>query len=470
MCNSNLVNLKNNPIFHLSLSSKELFHSNFLCWLAEDENCTDIFRAVLRLFGYEDEDAKNICAGLHEGKYMALREYKNLDFCICEKLKSLDENCDDNIVGRILFVLENKFKSIPYEAQLVEYSNKVHSLNKEGEKNLAKIFYLKSNGWKQPKRWNPKLYQEFLPNHELSTKFVLLSLAKDACGLDTNKDSVKINDTNWNFISYQNYANCLYREVKEGENLTNDLIRQYAQFIDSFCCLLKDSDTPLPNMDDIDSKQWNVLSCRKDMKEIRMDDIWQKLVANIIGKRIIESLKDNDYSVRINRSVDELFADYQSGNDPNNDINLGVGFARGTAIIDIKLVLNKNILFGIQIQGNAYKHLLEVNKQKGDINSELTNFKTMFRFGDFVDWESTKDSDIFEYTKDEGDINHSPIHPNISHVKNGQNGFGGYGDTFICQWKNICDKTPVSNVVQTIINDINTAVKIKHEFYVDGSL
>lgn len=30
--------LKNNPIFQLSLSSKELFHSNFLAWLAEDDN------------------------------------------------------------------------------------------------------------------------------------------------------------------------------------------------------------------------------------------------------------------------------------------------------------------------------------------------------------------------------------------------------------------------------------------------
>ncbi len=27
--------LNNNPIFQLSLSSKELFHSNFLAWLAE---------------------------------------------------------------------------------------------------------------------------------------------------------------------------------------------------------------------------------------------------------------------------------------------------------------------------------------------------------------------------------------------------------------------------------------------------
>ena len=39
-------NLKNNPIFQLSLSSKELFHSNFLAWLAEDDNTRCVFRAL----------------------------------------------------------------------------------------------------------------------------------------------------------------------------------------------------------------------------------------------------------------------------------------------------------------------------------------------------------------------------------------------------------------------------------------
>lgn len=34
--------LNNNPIFQLSLSSKELFHSNFLAWLAEDKNTRTI--------------------------------------------------------------------------------------------------------------------------------------------------------------------------------------------------------------------------------------------------------------------------------------------------------------------------------------------------------------------------------------------------------------------------------------------
>ena len=42
MNDSFVEKLKGNAIFQLSLSSKELFHSNFLAWLAEDENTRNI--------------------------------------------------------------------------------------------------------------------------------------------------------------------------------------------------------------------------------------------------------------------------------------------------------------------------------------------------------------------------------------------------------------------------------------------
>ena len=43
--------LNNNPIFQLSLSSKELFHSNFLAWLAEDDNTRCVFNRFFSNFG-----------------------------------------------------------------------------------------------------------------------------------------------------------------------------------------------------------------------------------------------------------------------------------------------------------------------------------------------------------------------------------------------------------------------------------
>ena len=86
-----IADLKSSPMFNLSLASKELFHSNMLAWIAEDAETKELFIEILNLFGITEEDkAKDIAEGLRgeNPKYMVLREYKNFDLCICEKIKN----------------------------------------------------------------------------------------------------------------------------------------------------------------------------------------------------------------------------------------------------------------------------------------------------------------------------------------------------------------------------------------------
>ena len=90
-----ITDLKNSPMFHLSLSSKELFHSNLLAWLAEDPDTKDLFVEVLKLFDLEDLRAIDLADGIRNDTYMVLREYKNFDFCICEKLRNWKEKADE---------------------------------------------------------------------------------------------------------------------------------------------------------------------------------------------------------------------------------------------------------------------------------------------------------------------------------------------------------------------------------------
>ena len=94
--------LSNNPIFQLSLSSKELFHSNFLAWLAEDDNTRCVFNKVMQTW----LDDKNWEYKPNEMEVK--REYNHFDFCVCNKL-SIDGN---DVTGSVQVVLENKFKSI----------------------------------------------------------------------------------------------------------------------------------------------------------------------------------------------------------------------------------------------------------------------------------------------------------------------------------------------------------------------
>ena len=60
--------LNNNPIFQLSLSSKELFHSNFLAWLAEDKNTQALFKKILSTWLGEDTfDYNTDCMEIKRG-------------------------------------------------------------------------------------------------------------------------------------------------------------------------------------------------------------------------------------------------------------------------------------------------------------------------------------------------------------------------------------------------------------------
>ena len=53
-------------MFNLSLSSKELFHSNMLAWIAEDGDTRDLFVNILELFGLEDNKACELADGIRD--------------------------------------------------------------------------------------------------------------------------------------------------------------------------------------------------------------------------------------------------------------------------------------------------------------------------------------------------------------------------------------------------------------------
>lgn len=93
-----LDNIKKSPMFNLFLSSKELFHSNFIDWLTNKypNQLSKVFSNLL------DKDIKII---------KSERETKNFDLIF---------RCENKDV-----VIENKFKSIIKKDQLYEYNKKL---------------------------------------------------------------------------------------------------------------------------------------------------------------------------------------------------------------------------------------------------------------------------------------------------------------------------------------------------------
>lgn len=102
-----ITELKKSPLFNLSLSSKELFHSNFIAWVC-DEYQSAFGKILADYFNQEHDflDTKIISVQ---------RETRSLDLTISFSSTSI--------------VVENKVKSVPDKQQLIKYRKKSNPNN-----------------------------------------------------------------------------------------------------------------------------------------------------------------------------------------------------------------------------------------------------------------------------------------------------------------------------------------------------
>lgn len=200
-----IIELKNDPILQMSLHSKELFHSNFWAWLF-DRNIeyANIFFPGLRTIG--EEGVK--------------REQGNRDITIWgREIEDQDPKA---------FIIENKFKSIPYMEQLIEYQSEVE--NKFGKGILAGI---EKPGFDLPFGWNFKSYREICSG--------IMDIAE-----------------------------------KEPEGFEKDLINHYAAMLSKLTVLIEEVIESAPDSWVTHPKYCDIWQ----LGEIRMDDIVKKLIAS----------------------------------------------------------------------------------------------------------------------------------------------------------------------------------------------
>ncbi len=153
-----LNSLKNNPMFCLSLASKELFHSNFLEWLFNID--ANKFIALI-----DDIAGTQLAHKNPAGGYVLYREKNNFDICITHKEKPA-KGKEKEVYD---IVLENKVKSIPYKKQLDEYISKINGLKQENVKfillSLANKFPQKEEISEQWEIVNYELLKEKIQSH-----------------------------------------------------------------------------------------------------------------------------------------------------------------------------------------------------------------------------------------------------------------------------------------------------------------
>lgn len=323
--------LKSNPVFNMSLSGKEIFHSNVLAWLLLDSKEDDLSKqekdTLPKIFYPRDKNNKEI--NKNYKVLTVLREKNDFDLLIVyylsEDKKQDTKTMQDSIIAVIededdeidiqeveddeeiieddsnkksavegfinnckFVVVENKFKAIPDASQLDRY-------------------YLNVCGWKinqQTKQWQSGKFidlgkiagKKIQLNSENTTCYLLApEKAKELFAQDSNTYSHDNKETGsqitvlWNLVTYEEVIEVIHKNMKV-KNIP--ILDNYYEFTKSMLKLSEDAVAVNEN-----TKMYDFEKTVKQLKSIRIHDFYEKLwfsaVMSIIKQNLSEDVKNN---------------------------------------------------------------------------------------------------------------------------------------------------------------------------------
>jgi len=235
-----IKSLKSSPVFNISLSSKELFHSNFLAWLTEmyPESMWKVFSK------YTDFESDKYLVDNKSVK----REKNQIDlmFEIVEK---------DNLENRKKIIVENKVKSLPYINQLNEYAEK-----------FPDACYI--------------LLSLSTPHHLINEDGIILGK----------------NDAKWHLMTYSDLVDALekvkfnYKTVADIDSKGNAayhrmLIKDYIEFVKNLENINKITEIKIGEKFDWYGQIF------ENLNEIRLSDFYVKKKSENMAYKILENIK-----------------------------------------------------------------------------------------------------------------------------------------------------------------------------------
>ncbi len=400
-----IEHLKISPMFNLSLSSNELFHSNFLYWIWQSN--PDAFKQIINEFTDNDNWWRDNC----EDKDIEVRrEYKNFDLCIVKKTNVEKTNSD--VV--ILFVLENKVKSIPYAQQLIKYNAKIEEDN--NKKN------------------------EGIPCYKL-----LLSLTDTFPDIEVdNENSFK----GWKLKSYSDYLQILLK--LKLKNDFNVYLEDYRKYVENLIVCVERWDR-FPKLKD-DKKPFGKYECLKDAEKLRMHAFYYmfntaKLCCMLINKLSDKLSEKENVQLQYFGNEDDsiLLSDnneYAKYFRRDKDILVGVGYEYSNQgpILEVKVAkktddLKERCFYIIQIQDKKYEHgIIKKCPKKEDIKEEIDKYKNWVTNIPIIH-DIFSDNDVYPKPEDK---------------------YNGYNATYsmVYKYRKLKDEATVENVLNQIVCDV----------------
>ena len=452
-----LARLEQSSMFHLSLGSKELFHSNFLYWISIVD--WSVFIKIMRdlaglkeeeVFWWEKEDIKD-CQGKtyhpNNNNVEVRREFHNFDLSIYIRVyqeEDMENPTRKQETWIPVFVLENKMKSLPREDQLQEYT--IKAINEWKKKKCKKELVTL---WK-----------------EQPISFVLLSLFIDkefeATCLYQEKGQTLFK-VNWEKRNYDDLCGCLNnKHLGEEGCLNQKMFVDYRQFINALHELAHQDWCICENDSFVGKIYPKALENHKEDKQVqlRIDDIRQKVHYAQLKRMLGDALKKNEL---------QAYETPVKKDDPNG-LYYGTSFAHNIGILEIAVKQGKDIII-VQLQGNSYAHGF-VYAGKKDAASRLWKLKTkmepLFEFEEEIKQNeiinqrlTDKFPEYFSERSDKKNILY-PQGVNKQAKKKGRKlqCFKYFGQEFAYQNVLIPDGVTIGQVIQAMIDDTKKCLEI----------
>ena len=305
-----LEELYQNPMFRISLGSKELFHSNFLAFLWDCDK-----QAFLNMINdlLPKDNKINVSELLGKEGLTIYREKENLDLCICHTENNKD--CID-------IIIENKVKSIPYIEQLDEY-----------RQTAAKHQDKDSTG--------------------TAVTYILLTLATEF----PNKEAID-SDRKWNIITYDQLVKALqqYYPKNNIEPRLQQYVADYTDFINKLSALQivdKFNDEPFHNPAIIEAYH-----------KTKLSDLYLKQRGSYFICLLLNKITEAQNNNRLGKIEVKWGAKSQASgknvveHQNNTIIYLASGMNRGKSTITIQIYPKESqSSYALQIEGNQYRHM-----------------------------------------------------------------------------------------------------------------
>jgi len=434
--------LQKSPLFHFSLTEKELFHSNFLAWLLKK---------------YCSKDLENIKSLFPESLFQNDRKWK-----ILEVQREKDKNKDISITLKCGHLetkvyIENKIKSMPSKIQLMKYSADIIKENIEKNKNSSFIEDIRHGillSITEPDFdlcFSPEEMNHFMNQYE------------DSKGRKIYAHLSTQNKFTWKRIDYKELRNILNNILKSSiisSNYERGIVEDYIGIIlslenlyNSFCFPKRKTSGPFVLSD----------KNKKTLTECRIMDLVDKYNYQYLSNIVIEKLKNEELRTIAIKPINTCFEtnNMQSfiWENSNNDWDIQIGSSYSnkgkTGILDVKYRIpintDNSFMYGIQLNGGQFRQFFEykeTSKNRQCLDKLLSVAK------------SIRGKKLWLAFEEKGklcpeELIQIPEEPTINGRLN-LPPFGNYNGSFFYRYKKI-DQFSLDEIVQFILDYHSTA-------------